>query len=290
MGVAADRGVVADEFINALMNSLFIIQLVTSFVAGGMGIALLTLLAERAPRKISGIILMFPSTVVLGYFFLGWTLSPEAVALAVPASIITTGVNIFYIICYLLIANQALRLFQRRIPQIILGLGVSFPLWLAVATLIIHHKPAHLTIALPVYLLLVVLGLLALKKFPDASLRSFHYTRAQKIGRAIFSGLVISTIVFLGKTLGPFWGGVFAAFPSAITSSLTIFHWYYEPWELASLVRAIPLGSLSTVSFMLVAKFTFPMMGIMGGTIIGLAGSLLVALALSKIPSTPGRG
>jgi len=58
------------------MNKLFIIQLITSFIVGGIVIAIISFVAEKANKKISGIILTFPTTMALGFFFLCWTLSP----------------------------------------------------------------------------------------------------------------------------------------------------------------------------------------------------------------------
>lgn len=57
------------------VETLFIIQLITSFLVGGAVIALLSFIAERVHKRIAGIVLAFPTTVALGFFFLGWTLS-----------------------------------------------------------------------------------------------------------------------------------------------------------------------------------------------------------------------
>ncbi len=54
------------------MSKLFIIQLIVSFIVGGSIIALLSLAAEKVNKTIAGILIAFPSTVALGFFFLGW--------------------------------------------------------------------------------------------------------------------------------------------------------------------------------------------------------------------------
>ena len=62
------------------MVKTFYIQLIISFIAGGGFIALFTFIAEKVDAQVSGIILSLPSSAALGFFFVGWFLSPEVAA------------------------------------------------------------------------------------------------------------------------------------------------------------------------------------------------------------------
>jgi hypothetical protein len=64
------------------VTSAFILKLVLSFFVGGLWITGGVALAERRGSKAGGLVLGFPSTVLLAIVFIGWTLSPQAAALA----------------------------------------------------------------------------------------------------------------------------------------------------------------------------------------------------------------
>ena len=87
------------------MTNLFYIQLITSFIAGGITIAGLSYFAERAPKKIAGIVISLPSTVVITYIFIGWTLSAEDVGRIAPATLMMGGVVQLFAIVYIYLSK-----------------------------------------------------------------------------------------------------------------------------------------------------------------------------------------
>ncbi|WP_156957509.1 hypothetical protein [Hippea jasoniae] len=76
------------------MNNSILLHTFISFFAGGIFITFLTLIAEKSSEKTAGIILMFPSTLMLGFFFLGWTTSSQTVSKIAPSTLIPLGVGI----------------------------------------------------------------------------------------------------------------------------------------------------------------------------------------------------
>src|ERR1043166_8360259 len=100
------------------MTTSLAIQLLISFVAGGCFITLLAYLAENSSEKNAGIIMMLPSTIVLGYFFLGITTSAEKVVEVVPATLIPLGIVIFSSVIYIYCALFFGKFFKRKIYQI----------------------------------------------------------------------------------------------------------------------------------------------------------------------------
>src|SRR6478609_314611 len=87
------------------MSLQFFIQLATSFIIGGVFIAAISFMAERASEKVSGIIMMFPTTIVLGFFFMGIVTSPDKVAQVIPATITPIGLIVFAAVLYVHIAE-----------------------------------------------------------------------------------------------------------------------------------------------------------------------------------------
>lgn len=263
-----------------MSDKLFIIQLITSFVVGGGFIGLQSFIAEKAGRKLSGIILTFPSTIALGFFFLGWALSPETVAKVVPSTLIPLGLTVLFTAIYAYLAENISRIIGDRSRQIIFTFGISLTFWfifsLPFAILEIDNLPVGIT----GYFLLTLLTHVLLHRKKHEKPTRLQYTPMQKVGRALFAGLIIFLVVLLGKLLSPFWGGVFAMFPAAFSSMLLILHWYYGPESLFPGFQKVPLGSLSLFSYAIAAMFVFPEFGFVIGTLISYAVSIVLVLLL----------
>ena len=108
------------------------------------------------------------------------------------------------------------------------------------------------------------------------------YTVAQKFYRAIFMGSLIALVVFLGKTLDVFWGGIFAVFPAATFSALIFLHFNYPVKELFSFMKKAPIGSISLFVYAISAMVLFPIVGIVMGSLGAYLLSLVSSLVLIK--------
>jgi hypothetical protein len=265
------------------LNRLFLIQIVTSFIVGGVGIALLSLLAERASGRMAGIVLAFPSTGALSYFFLAWALSPEAVAKVVPATFIPLGLTAMFPVLYVYIAEAVSPHLKKKIYQIIICFACSAICWLIFAFPAALFKFSNVALGLTGYVLLVLIAHFLLHRRQHAKSPSLSYTTGQKIGRAAFVGLIIVIVLLSGKILDVFWGGVFAMFPAAFSSSLMILHWYYDPKSVFASAQKAPIGSLSICVYSIAVMLTFPEFGFVLGTVISYMASLLTTLILLKI-------
>ncbi len=265
------------------MNKLFFIQLAASFVVGGTGITLLTFIAEHSSARDAGIVLAFPSTGALSFFFLGWAVSPEAVAHAVPATFIPLGLTVLFPVIYTYVAHATSGSTANKAFRIILTFSLSTLFWFAFALPAAIFKLSNLSIGIAGYAVLAVLAhvLLSGRKYSKST--ALSYTAAQKIGRAAFVGFVVVTVVFLGKRLDIFWGEILAMFPAAFSSTIMVLHWYYGPESLFAAARKIPIGSLSICVYSVAAMYSFPKFGFVIGTIIYYAASVVVTLVLLDI-------
>ena len=269
------------------MNQLFYIQLITSFIIGGGVITLLSFIAERVSSRISGIILGFPTTIALGFFFLGWTLSPKAVADIVPVTLIPLGLSILFAAVYAYVANYLAKIVKSKIWQIIATFIISIGFWFALAIPVVVLEINRLAVGVAGYALLILIAHLLLQRKNYEKPITLTYTLGQKIGRATFVGFFIFLVVLLGKLLNPFWGGMFAMFPAAFSSLLMILHWYYDPKSLFPTIQKVALGSLSLFAYAITTMFVFPTFGFIIGTLFAYAVSLVVTLLLMKFQSKP---
>ncbi len=265
------------------MNDIFIIQIIVSFIAGGITIAFLTFLAERVSDKISGIVLAFPSTAVMGYFFLSWATTPEEVAGIVPATFIPLGATALYPLFYVYTALILSRTKTPKLFQILLTAFLGFIFWLSISFPAAFFKITNFYIGTLIYLIIVFGAHILLNKNKIDKPEMPKYTTTQKISRPVFVGLIIAIIVFLGKIFNPFWGGMFAMAPAAFSSSLMVLHWYYGPDQLFPMVSKIAIGTLSIYIYSISVAIFFPITGFIYGTLIALVISLITSFLISKL-------
>ncbi len=269
------------------MNNLFIIQLIVSFIAGGVFISVLSLIAERVNTKIAGIVLAFPSTAALGFFFLGWSISPGAVADAVPATLIPLGLCVLYPAIYANVADLLSVSVKNKLIQITLSFITGITVWLALVIPItiykVQNKFTALAIGISGYFALIVLSHFLLQRKSYVKPQALVYTPVQKIFRAVFIGLIVALVVYLGKMSGVFWGGVFAMFPAAFSSSLILIHMYYGTQCLFPAAQKIPVGSISIFIYTITVMFVFPVFGLITGTVIAYLAGILATIILLKV-------
>ena len=136
-----------------------------------------------------------------------------------------------------------------------------------------------------IYLIIAGIGyyFLTFKNKTVSEPSQIKYSTGQKLGRAIFAGLIITLAVYLAKILGPFWGGIFSVFPAAYLSTLLILHWKYESDFLFRVWKNAPLGSIIFVVYAISVIYTFPNFGILIGTILSYIISLLAFLIIKKV-------
>ncbi|MBN1638910.1 MAG: hypothetical protein JW866_08075 [Ignavibacteriales bacterium] len=263
------------------MSDLLILQLVISFFAGGIFIAALSFIAERVSSKMSGIILAIPSTAALGFFFIGWVVSPESVAEIVPGTLIPLGLCVFFPLTYIYFAKFASKYIKDKSIQIIVSFLVGTITWLLFAIPLVIAKINDLWLGIIGYFILITIAhiLLNRKEYPRP--KTQKYSMFQKLSRAAFVGFFIVIVVWFGKTLSPFWGGVLAMYPVAFSSSLMVLHWYYEPTALFPTMQKIPIGSISIFVYNITVMLLFPHIGFIWGTLAGYVTSLLTSFILA---------
>ena len=269
------------------MNEIFIIKLIASFFVGGSLMAILSFIVEKVNEKISGIILSFPSMSLLSFFFLGWTLSPEAVSDVIPTSIISLGWFVFFAPIYIYFALFFNRFKISKIIQVLLTFSFASIFWTILAMPIAMSKLSNFWIGTAGYLFLSVIAywILNRKKGDYKKSLPLKYSNTQKIGRAIFMGFIIVLVIILGKIVNPFWAGVFAMFPTALSTTMAIFHWYYEPKNLLPTVKKLPIGSLVSFVYAVIVMYSFPVFGFIFGTIIAFLTCLVFLVFLIKLQS-----
>ena len=170
---------------------------------------------------------------------------------------------------------------KNKIPQIFFSLLTSILIWFILASPFAIYKFSNILIGIIGFLIIITITHLILKsKNYELGLVRPKYTKTQMLIRALFTGSIIATVVLLGKTLNPFWGGIFTMFPAATFATLIILHFYYAPKQLFYFMKNAPLGSISLFIYAISIMLLFPKLGIWTGTLISYCISLTFGLLL----------
>lgn len=266
------------------MDEILLLRLLVSFLAGGTLVTFLAVVGEKLGPDFSGIFLTFPSTLVLGFFFLGWTTGAESVAMVVPSTLIPLGIVVLSSALYVHAAILSELIFPTKKLQILLTISLSLLVWFMLVSPFAVYRPNSLFGGISGYFLAAgIANFLLRRPGPAIALQRPSYTRTQLLVRALFTGCVIAMVVFLSKTLSPFWGGIFTMFPAAIFSSLVILQFYFGGAQLFYFVKNVPLGSVSLLVYSLSVMVLFPRFGIWAGTGLSYALSLAAGMVVVNV-------
>ncbi len=237
---------------------MFELQLVISFLVGGLLISLQSLIAERVPSKWKGVVLTVPTTMAIGFFFTGLVKSPadiSEIAIAVPATLAVT---------YVFIASMALLAKY----GLVVSLLVSNLIWFLGAYILIVAGDLSLELSLGIFLVLITGSYLVIDN-EDKPLKSFPMIFSNVAVRALFAGVIVVGVVYLSKTLGNIWGALMAVFPASMTSTLLIYFKTQGSEVIPFVSRSMFFpGSIGFVLYALVAGWSFPIVGIWWGTLV----------------------
>ena len=256
------------------MNTLYL-QLATAFIVGGLLISLQTLLGERVPPFWRGMILTVPTTMSMGFFFIGLAKSPLDVAQAITIIPAGLGLDYFYVMIFAALSSFGLWI----------STSVSVVVWILYAALLLRFPPANFIISLVYGLPVVLVSYAIVSRMTHVhTLKAFPMNARHILVRSVMGGIVIMLIVLLSKTLGNTWGGLFAVFPATFSSTLFIYYIMQGRTVIPAVVRSFFFpGSLGFIIYASVAAYTFPPLGIWIGTLLSYVATFLFFALYSVI-------
>lgn len=259
---------------------MFIIQLIVSFLAGGLFIALQTLIGERVPLKWRGAVLTIPSTMALGLLFIGLTKTPGDVTQAtivIPAAL---APDYIWVLAFALLSRF----------NLIISFPGSFVIWAIFAFLLIKFPPANFLISLIAYCIpIVIICYLIIKKLPQSTtLTPVPMTLKHAAIRSFIGGSIITTIVILSSTLGNIYGGIFSVFPAAYTATFLIYSQVHGKKIIPAVAKSFFMpGIPGFIIYAYIAGATFPVIGIWLGTLAAYAGTAVFYLVYNLAAKSP---
>ncbi len=265
---------------------IFLLQLLLSFFFGGFIVAFQAFLAEKAPTKLAGIIVSLPSTIIVNLLFLGLVLTAKDFASLLGVLPAPLGLSFGFIWLYIQLAQVFEKYFQSKKLFIVLITSFALILWLISAVVLFKFSIVDFWISFLIYLIFIVLVQASLQRKVSRLTETgfqLQYTKSQQAFRIVFAGFMVAMTVYLGKTLGPFWGGIMVMFPAAYSSTLILIHYYHNTNKVVQVFSNSALGSSSLILYAILAHYLFPLCGVYLGTIVTVLVSLLYAWFLAYL-------
>lgn len=237
------------------------LQVIISFIVGGLFIALQTLIAERVPKIWRGVALTAPSTLALGILFIGLTKNPSDVTEA--TVIIPAGLVIDYL--YVLVFAALIRF---GLAVSILG---SLAAWAIFAGVLLKFPPSDFSSSVFLYsaLPIIIFYLIARTFSQNINLKEYPLNLKHIVVRSLIGGTIIGIIVTLANTLGNIWGGLFSTFPAAFTSTFIIYYYLQGKKAIPSVAQSLFFpGSIGFILYTWIAAIAFPKFGVWIGTLL----------------------
>lgn len=268
-------------------NFLFTIQLISSFLLGGLVVGLQAWLAQKVPHKFSGLVISAPSTIVVNFFFLGLVLTAEGFEKVLPMIPAPLGVSFALIFSYIISANFFTGFIKNKIISILLSCLVSLVIWSLGAFPLVIYGLDSFSLSMMIYVTAIILFQFFIINFklPKSVAEMISVTNNHVLLKAIFSGFMVMITVLIAKISGPTLGALMSMFPSAYLSLLIIIHYSYGSKILPNYFANSALGSLSLIVYALLADYCFPRYGLVFGTAICFILSGLVSFLLAKFES-----
>jgi uncharacterized membrane protein (GlpM family) len=254
-------------------DSLFLLKLLLSFALGGTYIAFTIWLSEKYGSLIGGIMLGLPSTSLVGIIFLAWTIGDGATHAALASMPASIAANALFLSAFIYLYRRGFAI----------ALAGSLLLWFAIAFFVISLKIENMAISLLIAGIFLAIFVPYLRKQADSEAKPRRSSAGEFIFRAAFCGSIVAIAVMLGKTMGPLYGGTFATFPAAFSSSVILLSRKHGIGFTASVAKAMPIGTIGTILFYIMLYSLYPALDFMAALALAFIGSLLAGVVSYKM-------
>lgn len=237
----------------------------------------LSIIAERVSAKLSGILSGLPlGTMVALVFF--------AIEYGVDYSVNIALYNIhglFALVAF--IFGYYYSTFYTKKFDILVSILISFFSYL-IGAFVLTFIPIHI-IFTPIWVITVItIATIYFAKKPDNSKKiNTKITFKDLFFRAALTAIIFVLVTSIPKIAPVNIAGIFTPFPSMMLPLLIIVHFNHSSNQARTILKNTPSGLSSIVIFCISVHFTYPMLGIILGTIISFAICVLYIVIQLKL-------
>lgn len=239
-----------------------------------------TILAENLGSKLGGVVAGIPSTTVIALFFIGWTQGTIHASESVSIIPIILSINALLVVIY--------SFFLRYHFYIAYSLSILF--WFVSSAILIFFNFNNLYISIASFLVILPMSYLILEyllRIPSVSGKKYKFSYQDILIRGLIGGSTIAISVLFSEFGGPLLGGAFASFPAVFFATMAItYKLQGEKFSLGVMKSLMLSGLINVLVYSLTVRFFYISTGLLWGTIISFAISLLSAYFIYKFVKT----
>jgi len=230
-------------------------------------VVLLSLIAERAGPRIAGVVSGYPLGAAISLFFIGIEIDPAFAARSAIYTAAGLAATVAFVGGYLIGLRAAAG--RRRMPALLIALLPGLAAY-GLAAGVLSLIPINGGSAPLIALTSMVLANCVFRTIPDVTIHTkIQLGVAGTLLRALFAALVILVITTAAGMVGPEWAGLFSAFPITMLPLLVIIQFTYQPAHVRTIIKNVPRGLGSLLTYALVVAATYTDLGIGWGTVLG---------------------
>jgi len=238
----------------------------------------LSVIAEKASPRVSGLLAGYPLGTALALFFYGYELGPRFAADAAVYALLGLVATECFVYVYYQLSSKI-----RRWSVFVSSLGASATFLLAARLFSFLPPEPALVIALTVLSMAIFIFLL--HRLPDVVI-----DRPVRLGpgilslRALLSAAIIVGITALAGLVGERWAGLLSGFPITLFPFILIIHLTYRPAHVHTIIKNFPRGMGALVLYAISVFLLYPRLGIWLGTPAAFAVATLYLAAILSGP------
>lgn len=167
--------------------------------------------------------------------------------------------------------------------EVILSLIISFVSYLIIA-FILSYIPPHIVLTPVVIFILLLLSAVYFSKKEDHKIvKTDKVSFLDLIVRSVLTIIIFLIVSSLPKYVPSNLAGIFSSFPTILLPLLLIIHFNHSNLQARTIIKNTPFGLTSVVVYSFLVYLTYPTIGILWGTIIGLISSVCLIVIQFKV-------
>ncbi|HVC57918.1 MAG TPA: DUF3147 family protein [Candidatus Acidoferrales bacterium] len=253
----------------------FWLEILLAFIVGGLWVSMSTIAADAFGSKVGGLLAGLPSMIFVALFFIGISEGTSSAVKVASAFPMAYGITVLFLLIYTALARHGY--LKAILP--------AFAVWFALSSIILALNLDNAIYSLTVYAIIFLFSYFAMTKLlkvPSLGKARVKASTLQKILRGVMGGAVVAFVVFIAKTSGPVYGGVFGALPIVFSSVLTISYSSRGVEFSRAIAKSLALTGVTTTVYIVAVILSYPTYGVVFGTIISYAIALASATLIYK--------
>lgn len=167
--------------------------------------------------------------------------------------------------------------------EVILSLIISFVSYLIIAFFLSFIPPHIIFTPVIIFILLLACAIYFSKKEDHKMVKTDKVSVFDLVLRSVLTIGIFLLVSSLPKYVPVNLAGIFSSFPTILLPLLLIIHFNHSNLQARTIIKNTPFGLTSVVVYSFIVYLTYPTLGILEGTIIGLVCSICLIVIQTKV-------